>query len=121
MARSCFVTADSDPERRWIEIRAAASVLEAACFYESCCAAPPMGCKPLPRPGAGAIFAVRVNDREYRVRRERPEREIFASREGNPANPSHIEVQALRRCKRSRKDADMAVPLRYNFAFEVFR
>lgn len=30
MLRSCLVSADTDPERRWIEIRAASSVFEAA-------------------------------------------------------------------------------------------
>jgi hypothetical protein len=69
--RPCEVTADSDPEHRWIEIRAASSVFEAACFYESYCGAPPMGCRPPPRPGAGAIFTVRVGGHGYRVRRER--------------------------------------------------
>ena len=69
--RPCEVTADSDPERRWIEIKAAASVFEAACFYEVYCAAPPMGCKQVPRPTEDTVFTVRVDGREYRVRRSK--------------------------------------------------
>jgi hypothetical protein len=66
----CLVTADSDSEHRWIEIEAS-SVFEAACFYESYCGAPPMGCKPPPRLRADTIFTVRVGDKDYRVRRGR--------------------------------------------------
>jgi hypothetical protein len=69
--RPCEVTADSDPHRSWVEIKAASSVFEAAAFYEAFSAAPPMGCAKFPRPSDDTVFTIRIDGREYRVRRSR--------------------------------------------------